>query len=481
MEPLELAELIERAGGRWVAAGPPPPLRVAELATDSRTLPDQAIFVALQGETFDGHAFIDDARRRGALASIVSRERLGALSPGSGPYIAVDDPLAALEKVARWNRSRLALEVVAITGSVGKTSTKEFLATILSGGFRVKSAPKSFNNRIGVAATLLSATPSTEVLVVELGTSGPGELSHLSRVVSPGRIILTEIGPSHLEGLRDLDGVIAAKAEVFEGLRPGGTAFIRDGVAGFERFAAAAAGPVKTFGWGTGDLAVTDSRRVSLGRHDPADYGYHFTVNGSENFLLPVPGRHNVLNATAAISVARDLGMRWDEIRSSLSSCRLPPLRFQVIEEAGIVIVDDSYNSSPRSLDAAIDEWLELGANGVAVLGDMLEMGGASRSLHEAAGRRLATAEPRLLVTVGRESRHIAEAYAGLGGAAPTAHFEVWSDCVPFLEAELRRGDRVLFKGSRRIHLDLAVKDLRSRLAARSKGSNGNGGASKKT
>src|SRR5687767_8125889 len=148
MEPLELAELIERAGGRWVAAGPPPPLRVAELATDSRTLPDQAIFVALQGETFDGHAFVDDARRRGALASIVSRERLGALSPGSGPYIAVDDPLAALEKVARWNRSRLALEVVAITGSVGKTSTKEFLATILSGAFRVKSAPKSFNNRI---------------------------------------------------------------------------------------------------------------------------------------------------------------------------------------------------------------------------------------------------------------------------------------------------------------------------------------------
>jgi UDP-N-acetylmuramoyl-tripeptide--D-alanyl-D-alanine ligase len=407
----------------------------------------------------------------------VSRERLGALPPGSGPYIAVEDPLTALERIARWNRGRLGLEVVGITGSVGKTSTKEFLATILSGAFRVKSAPKSFNNRIGVAATLLSASPSTEVLVVELGTSGPGELSHLSRIVSPGRVILTEIGPSHLEGLRDLDGVIAAKAEVFEGLRPGGTAFIREGVAGFERFAAAAsAGSVKTFGWDRGDFAVTDVRRVTLGRADPADYGYHFTLNGSENFLLPVPGKHNVLNAAAAVAVARDLGMRWDAIRSSLSICRLPPLRFQVVEEGGIVIVDDSYNSSPRSLEAAIDEWLDLGGHGVAVLGDMLEMGGASRSLHEAAGRRLAAANPRLIVTVGSESRRIAEAYSGLGGPSPTAHFDLWSGCVPFLESELRRGDRVLFKGSRRIRLDLAVKELRARLRARSNGANGNCG-----
>jgi UDP-N-acetylmuramoyl-tripeptide--D-alanyl-D-alanine ligase len=482
MEPMEIREIIEKAGGRWIAPAPPPALRVAEIGTDSRTISDDAIFVALQGPRFDGHAFLGEARRRGAVASIVSEARVEALPPASGPYIVVDDPLEALERLARWNRDRLAIEVVAVTGSVGKTSTKGFLATVLAGRFEVRSAPRSFNNRIGVAVTLLSAGPRTEVLIVELGASAPGEISFLSRAVRPRRIVITEIAPAHLEGFGDLAGVVAAKSEVFEGLEEGGSAVIKHGVEGFDVFRRRVKGPVRTFGWGAGDLAVTDCQRVRLGGpaspgHPHDDYGYHFTLNGTENFLLPVPGRHNVLNAAAAIAVARDLGMRWDEIRSSLAGCRLPPLRFEVTEERGIVVVDDSYNASPRSMEAAIDEWLALAgprekhaSNGgarplVAVLGDMLEMGAASRRLHEDVGRRLAGTGARLLITVGADSRWTAEAFVREGGGE-TAHFASAPEALPLLRSAVRPGDRVLFKASRGIGLDALVKEFKAWLAA---------------
>jgi len=457
-------------------------MRVAELGTDSRTVARQSVFVALSGPRFDGHDYLEEARGKGAIASIVSRSRLGDLPRSGGPYIAVDDPLRALERIAAWNRDHLDLTVIAVTGSVGKTSTKEFLGTLLSRGFRVKSAPKSYNNRIGVATTLLSAGPSTEVLVAELGTSGPGELSHLSKLVRPDKVVLTEIAPAHLDGLGNMAGVVAAKAEIFEGLKAGGTTFLRHGVEGFERFAAVSSGPVVTFGWGSGDYAVTDCQRVSLGHDSRAaggwsDYGYHFTLNNEQNFLLPVAGRHNALNAAAAIAVARDMGISWEEIRSSLADCRLPPLRLQVADENGVIFVDDTYNANPLSMQAAISEWqaLRQAHNGthrdghssmVAVLGDMLEMGAESRSLHQQVGTLLAGVDARLLVTIGFDSKWIGEAYreeASMDGGTPAeaVHFSSVEDATHFLKQKLGVGDRVLFKASRSMGLDRAVRDLR--------------------
>jgi UDP-N-acetylmuramoyl-tripeptide--D-alanyl-D-alanine ligase len=476
MEPLDLAEVIARSGGLWAGPSAPPVARVLEIGTDTRALGAQAVFVALAGERFDGHSFLRQAKERGAVASVVRGDRLAGLPADAGPYIAVGDPLEALENLARANRDRLRARVVAVTGSVGKTSTKDFIATIAAGAFRVQSSRKSFNNRIGLALTLLDAGPEAEVLVVELGTSGAGELSHLSRIARPDAVVLTEIAPAHIAGFGDLAGVVAAKAEIFDGLAPGGAAFIRHGVTGFAVFAPRATGPVRTFGWNEGDHAVTDCRRVRLDSarngNSAADYGYHFTLNGAENFLLPVPGRHNVLNAAAAIAVARHLGMAWEDIRPALANCRLPPLRFQVTEAGGVVIVDDTYNASPRSVEAAIDEWASL-ANGskgrrpgeclVAVFGDMLELGDSSRAAHEAVGKRLAGLGARLVVTVGDESRSIADLVRGGGGEA--IHFASAESAVPYLRENLRRGDHVLFKGSRRVGLDVAAKELRQWLA----------------
>lgn len=470
MEPLELSSIIGNSGGRWVGAAPLPASRIAELGTDTRTLGQQSVFVALSGPKFDGHQFVAEARKRGAIASIVRASRLGELPSEGGPYIAVDDPLEALERLAAWNRKRLPFEVVAVTGSVGKTSTKEFIATLLGAAFQTKSAPKSFNNRIGVAVTLLSARKNTEVLVLEMGTSGPGEISHLSHLARPHKVVLTEIAPAHLEGLGNLDGVLRAKAEIFDGQVEGGAAILRHGIHGFETLRARARGPVTTFGWQQGDLAITDCQRVVLGRDGresaaQAEYGYHFTLGGSQNFLLPVPGRHNVLNAAAAIAVARSFGMSWELIRSQLAACRLPPLRLQVAQENGLVLVDDTYNANPASMEAAISEWESIEGAGeatrVAVLGDMLEMGSESRRLHAEIGKRLARSGARLVVTVGNDSKWIGEACRSEGSTPETLHFATTAEALPFLKSHLRPGDCVLFKGSRRIGLDGAVKALR--------------------
>ena len=469
MEPLDLHSVIRHAGGRWVGANPPPNALIAEIGTDTRLLSGEGLFVALQGEHRDGHAFVTEARRRGVLASIVAENRVSDLSQAGWPYIAVDDPLGALERLAAWNRRRLDPVVVGITGSVGKTSTKAFLETILSARFQVKAAPKSYNNRLGVALTLLATNPRTEILVVELATSAPGELAHLATIAAPGRIIVTEIAPAHLQGLRDLDGVVAAKAEVFEGFPADGQSFLRAGVYGFETLAQKSLLPPLTFGWEDADICVTDCRRVSLcgaggASSSTAAYGYHFTINGEENFILPVPGRHNVMNAVAAISVARDLGMRWEEIRAALSLCRLPPQRLHVSEAAGVLLFDDSYNANPRSMEAAIEEWVSFGESEagrrVAVLGDMLELGDATQALHREIGKRLAPKGDCVLVTVGEASRWIGEAFQEAGGGGESSHFSTAGDALPYLQRILRSGDRVLFKGSRRIGLDDTVRKL---------------------
>ncbi len=483
MEPVELSRIVEQMGGQWVGTATPPKTLVAEVSTDSRGLTGQPLFFALKGERFDGHRYVEAARKNGAVACVVASSELSRLPRDSGPYVSVPDPLDALERLARWNRDRLDMKVVAITGSVGKTSTKEFVASVLRERFQVSQAPKSYNNRLGVALTLLSAGAHTEVLVTELGTSGPGELAALSRLVRPDHVVVTEIAPAHLDGLNDLAGVLAAKSEIFTGLKPGGTTFLRHGVFGFNTLCSLAKGEVRTFGWGEGDLRVSSCQRVSLGdvrsTTGAKAYGYHFTLNESENFLLPLPGRHNVINAVAAMAVAREFGLTTNELRAALTTCRLPPLRLEVVEVKGIVMINDSYNANPRSVESAIEEWIELTQepiggsistrlssgdvaprSGIVVLGDMLELGSKSRLLHEQIGRRLAKQNLRLLVTVGDESRAIQDGYRAAGGKAIGRHFPRVEDVTRFLRGQIYPGDVLLFKGSRRIGVESCFKDL---------------------
>jgi UDP-N-acetylmuramoyl-tripeptide--D-alanyl-D-alanine ligase len=465
MDPIDLESVVRHCGGSWASARPSGAERVLGFATDSRKVARGEVFVALEGEHADGHQFVGEAFRRGALASIVREARArGDLASIPSPLIAVAEPLEALERLAAWYRRSLVLEVTAITGSVGKTTVKEFLRVLLQRRFTVAAAPKSYNNRLGVALTLLAAGGATEQLVVEMGTSGPGEIAHLSRLVRPERVVITAIEAAHLSGLGDIEGVLAAKAEIFEGLVPGGTAYLRAGLPGFRRLEERAP-RLSTFGWEGAGIAVTE---VSPEVAGAGEGGYRFKIDG-ERLFLPVLGRHNLLNAAAAIAVARDLGISWDEIRAGLLDCRLPPQRLEATLWRGVLFLDDSYNANPASMRAAIDALDELpappGSRKVAVLGDMLELGGEARALHEEVGRRLAASRVELLVTVGAESGALAGVVrTERGGGAPAveaAHFERREDAFAFLKERIGPGDQVLFKASRLIGVERIAADLR--------------------
>lgn len=480
MDRVDLRTALREMAGRWAGGEPPPNATIGGISTDTRSLRPGELFFALEGERFDGHDFVETASRHGAAACVVEESKgNGRLSSFSIPLITVDDPLAALERIAVWYRKSLSLDVTAITGSVGKTTTKEFLSTVLGVRSRVAAAPKSFNNRLGVALSLLSPDRQASYLVLELGTSAAGEIAHMSRLVRPDRTVVTKIGPAHLSGLKDLDGVIEAKAEILEGQSADGVTYLNVDLPGFERFARRVPGELRTFGWNRGDFAVT--RCAWNGPSDAGSChgdgsgdeflpgGYRFVIDGQSMFL-PVLGRHNVLNAAAAVAVARDHGYSWEDIRQGLSRCRLPPQRLQYDSAAGILFIDDSYNSNPGSLSAAIEVWEEIPegeGRKVVVLGDMLELGEESRRLHEQLGRRLSRGRVDLLVTLGVESRYLARAFEDemshrpVDGSIGIRHFEEPSDVLCFLQTELRSGDQVLLKGSNGSGVNTIATSLR--------------------
>ncbi len=465
----ELQTVLRETKGRWLDAGQPPRLLATGISTDSRSLAPGDLFFALEGDR-DGHVFVRQAIEKGATACVVRKERSGL---SSGPLIAVDDPLEALENVALWHRRSLSAGVTAITGSMGKTTTKEFLRALLAVRYRVVAAPKSFNNRLGVALTLFAADRATEQLVLEMGTSGSGEIAHLSKLVKPDRAMITMIAPAHLSGLKDLDGVIAAKAEILDGLTRDGVFYANADLPRIDEVVRRAPGLVRTYGWGKGDFAIRrcsqDALGTAAGAGLPRRSTYVFEVQGEE-LRLPVFGRHNVLNATAAVAVARDLGLSWEEIREGLGACRAPPQRMQIADEGSVLFLDDSYNANPGSMASAIDAWEELPVDDgqrVAILGDMLELGKESRRFHESVGRRLASVRIDLLVTVGSDSRFLADAFdeeARQRATLPspeTCHFEDVGEAGHFLKNRLRPGDQVLVKGSNLSGVNCLAGDLR--------------------
>lgn len=467
-----LADLSE-TGVRWLHKHEPPPEPVTGISIDSRSLQPGEIFVALTGERFDGHDFVEGARERGAAAAVVEERQVPSVRERfPGPLIAVPAPLEALERIAVGYRRSLSFEVSAVTGSLGKTTTKDFLSTLLGVRFRTVAAPRSFNNRVGVALTLLSAGRTTQQVVAEFGASSAGEISHLSRLVRPERVVITTVGQAHLSGFKDLEGVLAAKAEILDGLTADGTAFLNAMIPGLERLARRALGRTRTFGWETGDYAISHWRWQQSGPEDSPP-GYRFGLGGEE-FYLPVLGEHNLLNAAAAISVARDLKLSWDEIRRGLLECRLPTRRLERHEAGGVVLLDDAYNASPNSMRSAIETWRRLvprGGRRVAVLGDMLELGDQSRRLHEDVGRWLAVGPVELLVTIGSEIRYLVDAFLDAcrreNGEVPpeTAHFEKTSHALEFLKHNLRVGDHVLFKASNRMGLSELAAQVREHTA----------------
>jgi len=442
-----------------------PPVEIAEpnVAIDSREITEGAIFVALKGERTDGHCYIGTAFEKGGCWAMVSREwyeTAGSLEPPAGKgYIVVTDPVAGLQQLSILYRNTVSLPVIAIGGSNGKTTTKEMVAAVLGTGFKVSMSQGNRNNHLGVPLTLLQLRSDTEVAVVEVGINHPGEMGVLAGIVRPTHALLTNIGHEHLEFLFDLDGVAAAETELFDYVRDhGGTAFVNVDDPRLRASGAAITGsccygisdyPDRSC-WATA-ISVERDGRLSFLLTSPA---------GAERVTLNFTGKHNVINAVAAASVGLHFGLSLNRIREGLEGLAPAPgwKRLEVLDAAGLRILNDTYNANSDSMRLAIDALCDMPCKGrrVAVLADMLELGAAGDVEHELIGRYLHERVVDRLFTLGEKARLICRENPG----SCRGHFESHEALLGALSGELHDGDAVLFKGSRGMKLERVVDAL---------------------
>lgn len=420
-------------------------LPVCGFSTDTRSIRPGELFIALDGPNFRGSDYIDEAFRAGAVAAVAERGE-----SDTGAVLLVDDASAALLRLGEDARARLDAPVAAITGTVGKTTTKDVLAALL-GGRETVAAERSFNNGVGVPLTLLRTGRSTEALVLEIGASAPGEIARLTRAARPTHALVTLVAPGHLEGFGDLDVVAREKLSLFEGLEPGGVAFVN----GDDPRLAAAEVPAGvervSFGFG----AACDVRAVDV---EVDECGSSFRLRGEDvRIAAPLVGRHNVMNVLAAIALARALDVPLEEIARRARDVAPAALRMESRVVGDMTVLFDCYNANPTSMNAALDAWTGLGngARRVAILGDMLELGGDDERYHRELGRRLARTELDDVVLVGRHVGATRDEMVEAGfDASRILHVGDVIAGRPAILARLAPGDHVLLKGSRGVRLE---------------------------
>jgi len=451
------AQIAAACGGRIVMGGPT--VAADSVCTDTRALSAGQAFFALRGPNHDAHDYLPQAAAAGAAVFIVERVPAGWQPPVGTAVIRVGDTARALLALASHHRDRLTGPVVAVTGSYGKSTVKAMLGAMLRRRGRCTVAPKSFNNRIGVALSLLSAAPDDDYVVLEMGTNHPGEIDELAGAARPDIGVLTAIGPVHLEGLGDLVGVREAKAEMLPHIARSGRLVLNGDCVLCSSLAGRFGGTVRTFGLRPG--CDVQPRGVA-----PFGDGWRFEALG-QRFILPVGGRFNVLNAAAALCAALELGVRPAEAAEALAAFEPPRLRYEKRTIGGILFICDCYNSNPSAARAALESFMAEPVAGrrVVVCGDMLELGHEGPSLHRALGAELAAAGVDMLFAVGRLAREIVAGWHGRRSPGQMAlHFDCAEEAWQPLWQLLSPGDAVLLKGSRRMALETIPQRMRESL-----------------
>ena len=430
---------------------------VSRVCTDSRLAKPGDLFVAIEGDRFDGHDYTGQALGQGAVAALVNRTRLGQAD--ERPVIQVDETRQALGQLAARNRQDFDLPVIAIGGSNGKTTTKEILAKLLGQRFETLFSEASFNNDIGVPLTLLRLQNSHRAAVVEVGSNHPGEMESLLTIVRPTIGVLTSIGREHLEFFGDLDGVIREEGALAEVLPEEGCLFVNGDIEGLDAIRERCRCRVVT----VGESASCDWR---LTRIEPSAAGTQFEIispKGDRNGVHRVNllGRHNAQNAALAITVAVELRLSQEELYHGLQDCRPASMRMQTQTLGGVSVINDAYNSNPDSLQAALETLRAFPVRGklIAVLGDMAELGVSSEPAHVEAGQQVAKLGLNGLIAVGEWADTMVRA-AQLAGLANVAAFEDATHAGRALAMKLNPGDVVLIKGSRSSKLERVMEAL---------------------
>jgi UDP-N-acetylmuramoyl-tripeptide--D-alanyl-D-alanine ligase len=458
MARLRLDEIARIAGGDILRGSPA--LSFGSYGIDSRLALPSGLFFAVPGRR-DGHDFVADAAKNGAAGAVVSRP-VAVADPAFG-LVQVRDTVAALQALGHDVLLRRPVKVVGVTGSLGKTTTKEFTAALLARRFRVLKSEGNFNNQLGLALSLLRLEPGDEAAVLEMGMSAPGEIRTLTRIAPPDVAVITNVSPVHLQFFHSLDEIALAKKEILDGAKPGATAVLNGDDALVMKIAAGFAGRKVTFG----QEPSCDVRAEAVTSRGYA--GFELVLRyGRESGPIPFPFLNEaaVANLLAAAAVCLSFGMGFDEIRPAIQGFRPLVRRGEIVAAGGdLRVYDDSYNSNPRALEAALVSLAALPAGRkVAVLADMLELGPTEKEFHRLAGETVARTGWDVLVTVGPLAASIAEGAAAAGMSAAAVHrFADSGSAAASICGIVRDGDLVLVKGSRGMKTETIVDALKAR------------------
>lgn len=455
MMPIKLEDLARIVEGR-IAGGDPSQL-VLNISTDSRTLQPGDLYVPLKGERFDGHDFIWEAVSRGAMGFLTSQSytREDDLA-----IIQVRDCLAALQALAREVRNRSSYRTIGLTGSTGKTSTKDFLKSILARRFKVWATPKSYNNEVGLPLTILGADSQDEILVAELGMRGEGQITQLCEILRPDMGIVTRIGPVHLETLGSEERIARAEGELVEAVPETGLVVLNRDDRWFPYMASKARGRVVSYGIDSeAEVRATDIKLDAEARPS------FQLVSGDRRTVvkLQVMGEHNVANALAATALADQLGVSMEEIKEGLQRAQLSGMRMEMVRVGGIRIINDAYNANPMSMKAALRTLSHMGkrARTIALLGDMLELGEKAVYYHREIGREVVEQKIDFLIAVGDLSKYIYEAAVEAGLEQKRALLvDSLDDAANEIKKILSSGDVLLIKASRAIGLERVLERI---------------------
>ncbi len=445
---------LSRIADFTAAAGDYDPRALAQgYSIDSRTVQSGELFFAVKGERLDGHDFVEQALNKGAIGAIVRKDQL-ARYPAKTGLLAVDDTLAALQTLATAVRKLWGKTAIAITGSMGKTTTKEAMAHLLSARHRVHRSKGNFNNHFGLPLGLLTLEPEYDLAVIEMGMSHAGEIAALARIALPNEGVVTSVGPVHLEYFDSIAGIARAKYELVEAIPHGGTAVLNGDDEYVSQFGRDFKGKVILFGLKT----TADVRAENIEVLGPDGTRFDLLCQGlRQTVRSPLLGTHNVYNVLAAAAVALEHGITPSEIAAILPSLEPGDKRGQVVQVGNITVLNDCYNSSPKALMAAVDTLAAMPARRrIVVAGEMLELGAPGEQLHRESGRYIAGKNVDFLLGVRGLAMPMIE--AALAAGLKAKFVATPEEAGDWLARETREGDVVLLKGSRGVKLEKTLE-----------------------
>ncbi|WP_405340748.1 UDP-N-acetylmuramoyl-tripeptide--D-alanyl-D-alanine ligase [Ruminococcus sp.] len=443
MKPITLHEVAKACCGTLHGD---PELKITSIVTDSRKAGEGSLFAAIKGARVDGHRFIPAVAEQGAVCVLCEEKPDIDIN-----YIRVDSTLVALKGIAEYYRSLFTIPFIGITGSVGKTSTKEFISAVLAQKYNVHKTGGNFNNELGVPITLFGLEEEHEVAVIEMGISGFGEMTRLSKMVKPDISVITNIGYCHLENLGDRDGVLRAKTEMFRYLKKDGTIILchdDDKLRTVTDYHG-----IRPIFYGTGNDEYRAENITEKGLDGIGCTLWHGDTR--IDVTIPTMGRHNVLNALCAMAVGTQLGLSADEIKRGLESFENVGSRNHIIKTDTLTIIDDCYNANPTSTKAGLDTLSKLSGRRIAILGDMKELGKDELDLHREVGAYAKEVGIDMLVAVGPLSEATAEGFGE--GAYYAATVE---RCIDRIKRYLQPGDTILVKASHSMRFERIVEAL---------------------